>query len=148
MKKSDLKMESLIEAAAKFYGDLSHPRIGNGGIIPLYEKIDRNSLEILLKDIFDEVKEDTDLNDDRCIVYKAIRNNKHGIIFFSFIDKYVYLHNFSELIDYFRNNKFTVIDHKMASIYVDANADFFSYESEVQIFNLMFSNYMIDSLSS
>jgi hypothetical protein len=148
MKNSDLKTESLIEAAEKFYGDLSHPRIGNGGIMPLYEKIDRSSLEDILKGIFDEIKEDTDLNDDRCVVYKAKKNNKQGIIFFSFIDKYVYLHNFSEFTHYFGDKNFNVVDHEIASIPVDANADFFSYESEVQIFNIIFSNYVIDSLSS
>ena len=147
MKHKQQSIDLALKAAEEFYGSLEHPKVSNGGILSLYENFDKASIERFLMSVFSDVSEETDINDDRCVLFRVFSKEKSGFVFFSFIDSYVYIHNFPSVISEFEKNNYNIIDYETASFIVDANADFFSYESDVQIFNILFSNYMLDSLN-
>lgn len=136
----------IIADATEFYGDLKNPK---GGIrSETYWNFDRAPLEGFLDELGYSFQEVSDENDDRSIMYalfdKTSLGSKQdrGLCLFSFVKPYLSAKGGSvnRIKEASAFTDFVFVSADILQLHVEANEDYFSFDSPVLVENILFSD--------
>lgn len=134
--------EKIIDDAERLYGNLHDPGL-RPDVHEIYNSFPRTEIVQLLSEFYLNVRDVTELNEDRCLLIEVELDRRCGVIAFSFVMPYYHPSNIvaGDVLERLNEANYLNVDREILDLTVDASVDFFSFDDDVSIENILFSNY-------
>lgn len=134
--------EKIIDDAERLYGNLHDPGL-RPDVHEIYNGFPRTEIVQLLSEFYLNVRDVTELNEDRCLLIEVELDRRCGVIAFSFVMPYYHPSNIvaGDVLERLNEANYLNVDREILDLTVDASVDFFSFDDDVSIENILFSNY-------